>query len=90
MAKEIKNTDSNEKQFSFVFGKTNYIIMIVGVVLLLLGYILLAGGGSDDPNVFNPEMFNGRRLYAAPIFIILGLVTEIVAIMYRPKNRTEE
>ena len=72
------------------FGKINYILMGVGIIILALGYILLAGGGSDDPNVFNPEMFNGRRLYAAPIFIILGLVTEIVAIMYRPKNKTEE
>jgi hypothetical protein len=86
MAREIKNTDSNEKQFSFVFGKTNYIIMIVGVVLLLLGYILLAGGGSDDPNVFNTDMFNARRLYVSPILIILGLIAEIVAIMFKPKQ----
>ena len=86
MAKEIKNTDSNEKQFSFVFGKTNYIIMIVGVVLLLLGYILLAGGGSDDPNVFNPAMFDSRRLVWAPILIVLGFVVEIVAIMYKSKK----
>ena len=90
MAKEINKNNENNSPFTFVFGKINYIIMLVGIVLLALGYIFLSGGGSDDPNVFNPEMFNGRRLYAAPIFIILGLVTEIVAIMYRPKNKTEE
>jgi hypothetical protein len=86
MAKEIKNTEDPKTGFAFVFSKTNYIIMIVGIVLLALGYILLSGGGSDDPNVFNPEMFNTRRLYVAPILIILGLVTEIGAIMYKPKN----
>ena len=85
MAKEIKNTEDPKREFAFVFNKINYIIMIAGIVLLALGYILLAGGGSDDPNVFNPEMFNGRRLYLAPILIILGLIVEIVAIMYRGK-----
>ena len=86
MAKEIKNTEDTKREFAFVFNKINYIIMIAGIVLLALGYILLAGGGSDDPNVFNPEMFNGRRLYLAPILIILGLLVEIVAIMYRGKD----
>lgn len=86
MAKEIKNQEDTKREFAFVFNKINYIIMIVGVVLLALGYIFLSGGGSDDPNVFNPDMFNGRRLYLAPILIILGLVTEIVAIMYKSKN----
>ncbi len=86
MAKEIKNTEDTKREFAFIFNKINYIIMIAGIVLLALGYILLAGGGSDDPNVFNPEMFNGRRLYLAPILIILGLIVEIVAIMYRGKD----
>lgn len=86
MAKELKPTEEKAK-FSFVFTKTNYIIMGVGLVLLALGYILLAGGGSDDPNVFNYEMFNVRRLYVAPILIILGLIAEIVAIMYKPKEK---
>jgi len=87
MAKDIKKTDpmANGESFTFVFAKTNYIIMLVGILLLALGYILLSGGGSDDPNVFNPAMFNVRRLYVAPVLIILGLVTEIVAIMYKKK-----
>ena len=89
MAKEIKNTEDSKTGFSFVFGKSNYIIMIVGLVLLALGYILLAGGGSDDPNVFNPAMFDSRRLYVAPILIILGLIAEIVAIMYNGKRNEQ-
>ena len=86
MAKEIKITEDSNRQFAFVFGKTNYIIMIAGVVLIALGYIFLTGGGSDDPEVFNPDMFDGRRLFLAPILIILGLIAEIVAIMFKSKN----
>ena len=57
----------------------------VGIVMLALGYILLSGGGSDDPNVFNPAMFDTRRLVVAPILIVLGFVVEIVAIMFKKK-----
>ena len=87
MAKEINKNNESNSPFTFVFGKINYIIMLVGIVLLALGYIFLSGGGSDDPNVFNPDMFNGQRLYLAPILIVLGLVAEIVAIMYNGKNK---
>lgn len=86
-SKEIKKTEEDNNQFAFVFNRVNYIIMIAGIVLLALGYIFLTGGGSDDPNVFNPAMFDGRRLYLAPILIILGLITEIVAIMYRGNKK---
>ena len=85
MAKETNKTEEGNVQFSFVFTKVNY-IMIVGIVLLALGYLFLCGGGSDDPNVFNAEMFNARRLFVSPILIFLGFVTEIVAIMYRGKK----
>ena len=87
MAKEIKKVEDGNRQFTFVFNKINYIIMLAGIVLLALGYILLAGGGSDDPNVFNPDMFDAQRLYVAPILIILGLIAEIVAIMYNGKSK---
>lgn len=78
--------EKKENQFSFVFGKVNYILMGIGLVMLALGYILLSGGGSDDPNVFNPAMFDARRLYVAPLLIILGFVVEIVAIMFKSKK----
>jgi hypothetical protein len=86
MAKETNKPEEGKVQFSFVFTKVNYIIMIVGIVLLALGYLFLCGGGSDDPNVFNAEMFNARRLFVSPILITLGFVTEIVAIMYHGKK----
>lgn len=68
------------------FGKLNYILMGVGIIILALGYILLAGGGSDDPNVFNPAMFDAQRLVWAPILIVLGFIVEIIAIMYKSKK----
>ncbi|MBR1549996.1 MAG: DUF3098 domain-containing protein [Bacteroidales bacterium] len=78
--------EENGKHFQFAFGRINYILMIAGLVVLALGYILLSGGGSDDPNTFNPAMFDTRRLVVAPILIVLGFVVEIVAIMYKGKK----
>ena len=84
---EDKSVVKDEKKgFKLAFGKVNYILMAVGIVLLALGYILLTGGGSDDPNVFNPAMFDSRRLVVAPILIVLGFVVEIVAIMYKGRK----
>lgn len=56
-------------------------LMIAGLVVMIAGFILLAGGGSKDPQVFNEAMFDFRRLVAAPVVIIAGLVVEVVAIM---------
>ena len=77
--------EENNNNIQLPFGKINYILMGVGILILALGYILLAGGGSDDPNVFTPAMFDSRRLVWAPILIVLGFVVEIVAIMYKKK-----
>lgn len=84
MDKPVMKENEN-KGFELAFGKVNYILMAAGLVLLAVGYILLSGGGSDDPNVFNPAMFDSRRLVLSPILIVLGFVVEIVAIMYKKK-----
>ena len=55
--------------------------LLVGLLVMVSGYILMTGGGSDDPNVFNYAMFDFRRMVAAPLVIVLGIVIEIVAIM---------
>lgn len=55
--------------------------MLAGVLVMIAGYILMMGGGSDDPQVFNEAMFNFRRLVAAPVVIIAGIVIEVVAIL---------
>jgi len=61
-------------------------LMIAGLLVLAAGFLLLSGGGSDDPQVFNYAMFDFRRLVAAPVVIIAGIVVEVVAIMGRFKD----
>ena len=64
--------------------------LLVGLIVMISGYILMMGGGSEDPEVFNYAMFDFRRMVAAPIVIILGIVIEIVAIMGVFKSKKEE
>lgn len=63
--------------------------LLVGLLVMVSGYILMTGGGSEDPEVFNYAMFDFRRMVAAPIVIILGIVIEIVAIMGAFRNKKE-
>ena len=65
-------------------------LLIAGLLVMVAGYILMAGGGSDDPKVFNEAMFDFRRLVAAPLVILCGVVIEIIAIMGSFKNKKEE
>jgi len=67
-------------------GPKNIKFLIAGLVVMVAGFLLLSGGGSDDPAVFNYAMFDFRRLVAAPIVIVAGIVLEIVAIMGRFKE----
>jgi hypothetical protein len=64
--------------------------LLVGLIVMISGYILMMGGGSEDPEVFNYAMFDFRRMVVAPIVIILGIVIEIVAIMGVFKSKKEE
>ena len=67
-------------------GPKNIKFMIAGLLVMAAGFLLLSGGGSNDPDVFNYAMFDTRRLVAAPIVIVAGIVLEIVAIMGRFKE----
>lgn len=67
------------------FTKKNYYILVTGIVLIALGYMLMIGGGSEDPNEFNPAIFSFQRITLAPMVCLIGFVTIIVAIMWRPK-----
>jgi hypothetical protein len=83
-----KNKDQNKAQGEFLFSKRNYMIMILGVAVILVGFMLMMGGGSDDPNVFNEEIYNFRRIRLAPTIVLIGLAIEIYAIMASPnKNK---
>lgn len=70
--------DNNDKMALTPIG---FVLLIAGLLIMVLGYVLMTGGGSDDPNVFNNAMFDARRLVVAPVTIVLGVVVEIVAIM---------
>jgi hypothetical protein len=76
----------NTQKPEFLFGKKNYLFMIIGLVVIALGFILMAGGGSDNPEVFNEEIYNWRRIRLAPTLVIIGLGIEIYAILLNPKN----
>ncbi len=77
--KEIKET-------GFALGKENYKLMAIGFAVIVVGFILLSGGGSDDPNVFSEDIFSFRRLTIAPIVLLAGFIFEIYAIMKKPKE----
>lgn len=72
------------------FGKQNYQIFIAGIALIVLGYLLMIGGGSEDPNVFNPAIFDAQRITIAPMVCLLGFVVVIAGIMRRPKTTAPE
>ena len=64
--------------------------LLVGLIVMVSGYVLMSGGGSTDPEVFNYSMFDFRRMVAAPLVIILGIVIEVVAIMGMFKNKEDK
>lgn len=72
---------------SFVFGKKNYKFMFIGLACIALGFILMAGGGSDDPNVFNPEIFSWRRIRLAPTLVLIGFGIQVYAILLNPDKK---
>ncbi|MCQ2309797.1 MAG: DUF3098 domain-containing protein [Bacteroidia bacterium] len=78
--KDNKLTDNQEKK-QMPFNRDNYKWVLIGLAVLLLGFILMIGGGSDNPDVFNEGMFNFRRLTLAPILILAGFGIEFYAIM---------
>lgn len=76
----------NQNERPFIFTKINYLLMVGGIILMAIGYLIMKGGGSDDPNVFNEEIFSTSRIRVAPALITLGFITQIFAIMYKPEE----
>jgi len=76
-----------EKQTGFAIAKENAILLIIGFAIIILGFILMAGGASTDPNVFSDEIFSTRRITIAPIVVFIGFMFEIYAIMKKPKTK---
>lgn len=93
MQKNIKTKTPSSSQApsqskpDFAFDRSNFIILIVGLVFIALGFVLMTGGGSEDPNVFNESIFSFRRITLAPILILIGYGIEIYAIMKKPSDK---
>ncbi|MFL0094457.1 DUF3098 domain-containing protein [Tenacibaculum maritimum] len=79
-----ENKHSQKSQF--LFRKRNYMFMLIGIAIIAVGFILMAGGGSENPAVFNPEIYNWRRIRLAPTLVIIGFGIEIYAILADPKK----
>jgi sulfite exporter TauE/SafE len=79
-----KNNKNPKPQF--LFGKRNYLFMFIGLACIALGFILMAGGGSDDLEVWNDAINNFQRIRLAPTLVIVGLAIEIYAILLNPKK----
>lgn len=79
MKKKQENAD-------FIFQKKNYTFMFIGLAIIILGFVLMAGGGSDDPNVFSEDIFNFRRIRLAPALVLIGFAVEVYAILLNPNK----
>lgn len=76
----------NKHHSTLIFGRKNYIFMLIGLAIIALGFILMSGGGSDDPNVFDASIFSFRRIHLAPTLVLLGFAIEVYAILLNPNK----
>ena len=81
-----RSKTAGDAGLAFAFGKENYRLLLIGLVVILIGFLLMIGGGSDDPNVFSEEIFSFRRMTLAPILVLAGYIIEIYAIMKKPRD----
>lgn len=78
--------ENKAPQQDFAFGRENYVIMLIGIALIFIGFVCMSGGESTDPAVFNPEIFSFRRITLAPILVMLGFAVEVYAIVKKSKE----
>jgi len=78
--------EEKQDNATFIFRKKNYKYMFIGLAIIVLGFILMAGGGSDDPNIFSEEIFNFRRIRLAPALVLIGFAIEVYAILLNPNK----
>ena len=79
-------TDMKNDRKKFLLNRSNYKILIISVFIIFFGYVLMSGGKSEDPNEFNPEIFNFQRIRLAPTVIILGFILVIYSILHNEKK----
>ncbi len=83
------NKQEQKPPRQFIFKKKNYTFLFIGLGLITLGFALMAGGGSDDPNVFSDAIYNFRRIRLAPTLILIGLGIQIYAILLNPDKKKD-
>jgi hypothetical protein len=81
-----KDSSKELSQVKFAFTAKNYRLLLIGIGILLVGYLLMTGGASEDPNVFSEEIFSHRRITLAPIVVLIGYAFVGYAIMYKDKS----
>jgi uncharacterized membrane protein len=86
---KLREEVAPKKKESFVFSRLNYQLLIAGLVVIFIGFLLMAGGGSDDPMKFDEGIFSFRRITFGPVVVLIGFIIEGVAIMYRPKSKKD-
>lgn len=79
-----------EREYQLVFTRENYKLLIIGAVIIVIGFVLMAGGKAESPDQFNPEIFSFRRITLAPLLVLFGFAFEIYAIMKKPKTSKED
>ncbi|WP_047550006.1 DUF3098 domain-containing protein [Psychroserpens sp. Hel_I_66] len=84
---EKKRNDVSKNDY--IFGKKNYKFMLIGLAFIALGFILMSGGGSDDPNVFDESIFSWRRIRLAPTLVLIGFGIQVYAILLNPNKNQE-
>ncbi|WP_395049462.1 DUF3098 domain-containing protein [Flavobacterium sp.] len=84
--KKIEKKQEQNQEHEFLFEKINYKILLIGIAVIALGFLLMSGGGSDNPNVFKEEIFNFRRIRLAPTTVLIGFGITIYAILKNPKK----
>ena len=88
---KAKNTVAKEEKSKFMpFRKDNYILLLIGLAFIAIGFILMIGGSSPDVDVFDEGVYSFRRITLSPILIVVGFVIEIYAIMKQPKKENKE
>ncbi|WP_179337246.1 DUF3098 domain-containing protein [Winogradskyella ludwigii] len=82
---EQKRKDDSKSEF--IFGKKNYKFLFIGLAFIVIGFILMSGGGSDDPNVFDESIYSWRRIRLAPTLVLIGFGIQVYAILLNPNKK---
>ncbi|GGW51199.1 DUF3098 domain-containing protein [Arenibacter certesii] len=87
MSKKKNDNQIKKPMREFIFQKRNYQFMFIGLAFIALGFILMSGGGMDDPLVFNPQVYSFRRIRLAPTLVLIGLGFQVYAILLNPHKK---